>query len=65
MRNGIATLLMHDVARTARQRDITRIEVIANPYALAFYQYLGFRPTGEAPIRFGLAPRMYLDPTIA
>jgi ribosomal protein S18 acetylase RimI-like enzyme len=63
MRNGIATLLMHDVAHTARQRDITRIEVTANPHALAFYRHVGFRPAGDARTRFGLAPRMHLDLT--
>jgi ribosomal protein S18 acetylase RimI-like enzyme len=64
MRRGVATLLMRDVTRIARQRNITRIEVTANPHALAFYRRIGFRLAGETQTRFGPAPRMYLDPTI-
>lgn len=61
MRNGIATLLVHDIARTARQRHVSGVEVTANPHALAFYQRVGFRPVGQAQTRFGPAPRMRLD----
>lgn len=60
MRNGIATLLLHDIAR---QRNVTSIEVTANPHALGFYQHVGFRPVGQAQTRFGPAPRMRLDLT--
>ena len=37
-----------------------RIDVVANPQALAFYDAVGFKPAGEAQTRFGSAPRMSL-----
>ena len=38
-----------------------RIEVDANPQALAFYEAVGFLTTGVARTRFGNAPRMALE----
>jgi hypothetical protein len=40
---------------------VSRIEVTANPHAMAFYERAGFVPDGTAETRFGAAPRMRLD----
>lgn len=61
MRNGVATLLVRDIARIGRDQAIAGIAVTANPHALAFYRHAGFRPAGQTRTRFGQAPRMYLD----
>ena len=39
----------------------TRLDVVANPRAVAFYEAVGFRPAGEAQTRFGPASRMSLS----
>ena len=64
MRTGIGRRLVDDAKRIARERGASRIDVVANPQAVAFYERVGFVTTGEAATRFGLAPRMslYLDP---
>jgi hypothetical protein len=46
--------------RIARERGATRIDVVADPQAVAFYEAVGFRPAGEAQTRFGPASRMSL-----
>lgn len=61
MRAGVGRRLVQDAKRIARQRGATRIEVVANPQALAFYEAAGFIPVGEAQTRFGPAPRMSLE----
>src|SRR5215207_8219679 len=38
----------------------TRIEVVANPEAVAFYRRVGFTGAAEVPTRFGPARRMQL-----
>ena len=60
MRSGVGGRLMEDAKRIARERGAARIEVVANPQALAFYAAVGFTPAGEAQTRFGPAPRMSL-----
>jgi N-acetylglutamate synthase-like GNAT family acetyltransferase len=60
MRTGIGRRLLEDAQRTARERGATRIEVVANPQAVAFYEAVGFIRSGEAQTRFGPAPRMSL-----
>ena len=60
MRQGIATLLVHDAMAAARRRAIPRIEVTANPHAFAFYDHVGFRPAGEVATTFGPGQRMTL-----
>ena len=60
MRAGVGRRLVEDAKRVARVRGATRIDVVANPQALAFYEAVGFRPAGEAQTRFGSAPRMSL-----
>jgi hypothetical protein len=44
----------------AAERSATRIEVVANPQAVAFYEAIGFTRCGDAQTRFGPAPRMSL-----
>ena len=61
MRAGVGRRLVEDAARIARERGATRIDVVANPQAVAFYEAVGFAQTGEAQTRFGPAPRMSLS----
>jgi N-acetylglutamate synthase-like GNAT family acetyltransferase len=58
MRSGIGGRLVDDAKRLARERGATRIDVVANPQAVAFYTAVGFQPAGQAQTRFGPAPRM-------
>ena len=60
MRGGVGRRLVEDAERIARERGARRIDVVANPQAVAFYEAVGFRPAGEAQTRFGPAPRMSL-----
>jgi ribosomal protein S18 acetylase RimI-like enzyme len=60
MRRGIGRRLVDDVVERARRDGIRRIEVDANPGALAFYERHGFRHTGVTQTRFGPAPRLAL-----
>src|SRR3954447_19588290 len=57
---GVGRRLVNDAKRIARERGATRIDVVANPQAVAFYEAVGFQPAGEAQTRFGPAPRMSL-----
>ena len=56
MRQGIATALVRDLATT-----VPRIELKANPHALAFYESVGFVEDGVAETPGGPAVRMRLD----
>lgn len=60
MRRGIATALAEDLVSRAG-RTVDRIEVTANPHAMAFYRSVGFVDDGVSETRFGPAPRMRLD----
>ncbi len=60
MRSGIGSRLVDDAERVARENGATRIDVVANPQAVAFYEQVGFTTVGEATTRFGPAPRMSL-----
>ena len=60
MRAGVGRRLVDDAKRIASERGATRIEVVANPQAVAFYESVGFIATGQAQTRFGPAPRMSL-----
>src|SRR3954469_9723909 len=60
MRSGVGRRLLEDAKRIARDRGATRIDVVANPQAVAFYEAVGFSTTGAAKTRFGSAPRMSL-----
>jgi GNAT superfamily N-acetyltransferase len=57
---GIGRALVDDAAAWARAHGAQRVDVIANPNALGFYDKVGFRITGEVPTRFGPGLRMTL-----
>jgi GNAT superfamily N-acetyltransferase len=57
---GIGRALVEDAKRIARERGATRIEVVANPEAVAFYHRVGFTGAEPVPTRFGPARRMRL-----
>ena len=56
MRQGIATALVRDLAAS-----VPRIDVTANPHALAFYESVGFVGDGEVETSGGRAVRMHRD----
>jgi GNAT superfamily N-acetyltransferase len=60
MGSGVGRALIDDAARIARERGATRIEVVANPEAVGFYERVGFTGAAEIPTRFGPARRMHL-----
>jgi ribosomal protein S18 acetylase RimI-like enzyme len=60
MRRGIGRALVLDMISIARGRGIERVEVTANPHALAFYEKAGFVVYREVVTRFRTAPRMRL-----
>jgi GNAT superfamily N-acetyltransferase len=59
-RRGIAAALVSRIAQVLRARGLQRLEVTANPHALAFYHAAGFVDCGVADTVFGTAPRMVL-----
>jgi N-acetylglutamate synthase-like GNAT family acetyltransferase len=61
MRAGVGRRLVEDAKRIARGPGATRIDLVANPQAVAFYEAVGFIATGQAQTRFGWAPRMSLS----
>jgi GNAT superfamily N-acetyltransferase len=56
MRQGIATALVLDLAAA-----VPRIDLTANPHALAFYESVGFVEDGVAKTSGGPAVRMHRD----
>jgi GNAT superfamily N-acetyltransferase len=60
MRSGLGTALMQDATELAHAKGASRIEVTANPHALAFYASVGFVTVGVTATRFGPADRMHL-----
>ena len=61
MRRGIARALVDDIVARARAESVRRLDVIANPHALAFYRAVGFVVDGVAETGFGPGSRMHLD----
>ncbi len=61
MRLGIARALILDLRAIASSRSIGRLEVTANPHALAFYEATGFVAIGVVETRFAPAPRLGLQ----
>jgi GNAT superfamily N-acetyltransferase len=61
MRRGIAAALVSRIVEVVRARGAERLEVTANPHALAFYRNVGFTNCGivETELR-SAAPRMVL-----
>ena len=60
MRRGIATALVNRVVEVLRANGVQRLELTANPDALAFYRAAGFTDCGVAETAAGSAPRMQL-----
>jgi ribosomal protein S18 acetylase RimI-like enzyme len=60
MRRGLASALVRRIADVLRARGAERLEVTANPHAMAFYRSAGFTEFGTADTEFGVAPRMVL-----
>jgi GNAT superfamily N-acetyltransferase len=60
MRAGVGRALVHDAVRIARSRGATRIDVVANPEAVALYQRVGFAGAAKVQTRFGPGRRMHL-----
>jgi len=60
-RRGIATALVLDALDRAGDQQLTRIEVTANPHALAFYESVGFVSDGMRQTRFGPGNRMHIN----
>ena len=60
MRRRIATALVRRIADVLRERGAERLEVTANPHAMASYRFAGFTDCGVAETDFGAAPRMVL-----
>jgi ribosomal protein S18 acetylase RimI-like enzyme len=61
MRRGVGSHLLRAVVAIAARADVQRVEVTANPHALAFYENVGFIHDGELETRFGAGMRMHLD----
>ena len=61
MRRGIGRGLVRDTMTVAAHQHIRRVEVTANPHALAFYGSVGFVCDGDVKTPFGTATRMHLD----
>ena len=59
-RRGIAAALVSRIAQVLRERGVQRLEVTANPHAMAFYRAAGFADCGVIETVFGAAPRMVL-----
>lgn len=60
---GVARALVSDAVANASRAGVKRIDVIANPHALAFYEAVGFRVDRVVATRFGEGPLMHLDIT--
>lgn len=60
-RRGIARRLIRQIVAEAGEAGATRIEVTANPHALAFYRAVGFVIDTEVRTEFGPGLRMHLD----
>jgi GNAT superfamily N-acetyltransferase len=59
MRRGVGSVLVGDIAEVVRRRHLDRIEVTANPNALAFYEKAGFVADGEVEMPLGPGIRMH------
>jgi GNAT superfamily N-acetyltransferase len=61
MGRGVGRELILDTAARARSIGARRMEVMANPHALGFYEKLGFIRDGDAQTQFGPGVRMHMD----
>jgi GNAT superfamily N-acetyltransferase len=62
MRLGVGSLLVADLEDVVRHRDLDRIEVTANPNALAFYERVGF--VGADTVQTALGPGIRMHRTL-
>jgi ribosomal protein S18 acetylase RimI-like enzyme len=60
MRRGIASELVRRISDVSRARGAARLEVTANPHAMAFYRSAGFVYCGTTTTELGIAPRLVL-----
>jgi predicted GNAT family N-acyltransferase len=60
-RSGVGRHLLRNVVAVAARERVQRVEVTANPHALAFYENVGFIHDGDVGTRFGAGIRMHLD----
>lgn len=63
-RQGIGRALWHALRETALQLGLNRLVLDADPFAVTFYQSMGFRIVGEAPsgsISDRVLPHMAID----
>jgi N-acetylglutamate synthase-like GNAT family acetyltransferase len=58
-RHGIGRKLVAHCLAEARQRGASRLHLIANPHALAFYRSCNFRESGTTQTQFG--PAILMD----
>ena len=61
MMRGVGRHLVRDIVAFADQDRVQRVEVTANPNAVAFYENVGFFHDGDVETRFGSGARMHLD----
>ena len=61
MRRGVGRRLVRDIVAVAAREHVQRVQVTANPHALAFYENVGFVHDGEVGTRFGAGALMHLD----
>jgi ribosomal protein S18 acetylase RimI-like enzyme len=61
MRQGVGRRLVADAVQIAEHRGVPRLEVTANPEALAFYRSVGFAVDHRVETRFGTGLRMHRD----
>jgi GNAT superfamily N-acetyltransferase len=59
-RHGVGRLLVHDIVAHVDHRLVERLEVIANPHALKFYDNVGFVHDGHVETAFGPGRRMHI-----
>ena len=61
MRHGVGRLLVHDIITHVDHELVERLEVVANPHALAFYERVGFVDDGHVETAFGPGRRMHIN----
>jgi len=61
MRRGVGLRLVVDAVNIAVNRGVARLEVTANPHALAFYLRVGFVIDHDLETRFGTGLRMHRE----
>jgi len=63
-RQGVGRLLWATLRSFAKEQDITNLVLFADPYAVPFYESMGFTVTGQSPsgsIAGRMLPKMEID----